>query len=134
MRPKKGLPLDDADKGYHELEWNERVQDNSESKNEGGKKTKRRRVTPTPVSVQAGRFECEKETSTAPWKRRHPAIDDESDYEWSDIEGSSVSSVDLSDASLDSFGASGRWGDDQVDEMSSSGSLELEVSDIFQAS
>jgi hypothetical protein len=137
MQPTKCLPLDDADKGYHQLEWNETVQDDSESDTEGGKKKKRRRVTPTLVSVQAGRLDGEDdETSSAPRKRRHPVIDDEYEYEWGDNEGSSVSDDDPSDASSDAFGVSGHWGDgdDKVDETSSSGSLELEVSDIYQAS
>lgn len=135
MQLKNSLPLDDADKGYHQLEWNETVQDEFGSDKEGGKDTKRRRVTPTLVSVQTGRFDGEEETCIAPRKRRHPpAIDDEYEYEWSHNEGSSVSDDDLSHAPSDSFGASGHWGDDKVDEMSSSESLELEVSDIFQAS
>jgi hypothetical protein len=86
------------------------------------------------VPAQAGRFGGEEETNSAPWKWRRPVIDNEYKYECGDNEGSSVSDDDPSDASSDSFGALGRWGDDKVDETSSSGSLELKVSDIFQAS
>lgn len=137
---KRSLLLDDADKGYHELDWNEAVHEDSASDIEGVKKKKRRRVTPTLVSAKADRFEGEdNEVNNLPRKRRHPVIDDEYEYEWGDNgEGSFVSDDDLSRASPDAFGVSGHWGGDDDNEdgdgTGSSESLELEVSDIFHAS
>ena len=142
QQTKQSLPFDDADKGYHELDCHGTAQEDPACDIEGEKKKKRRRVTPTLVSAKADHFEGKvDEANNTRRKWRLPVIDDEYEYEWSDNgEGSPVSDDDPSHESsdVDAFGVSGYWGgddnNDDGDGTGSSGSLALEMSDIFKAS
>lgn len=127
----KAVAVDDADKGYHELDLNDEVH---EKRDEGAsEKKKRRRVAPTLISTEAAGQTAGNSAQTATAsqktrKRRHPVIE-EDEHDWGD------DSDNDSQKSSDAFGVSGQWGDDKEDaeEDSSSGSLELEVSNIFKA-
>ena len=133
---KKGVAADDMDKGYHVLDWNESVLVENEEDRAKPKK-KRRRVIPFLVSNRAQGVGTPESTDDieSRSRKRHPVI--EEDECKSDDNGESQSARDdASQRSSDAFGVSGKWGDDKSDdaeEESSSGSLELEVTNIFQA-
>ena len=129
---KRNPVKDVADKGYHELDWDGKIHTEKDEM-VGDPKKKRRRVAPTLVSVDVDH--TINDSSHKSSKSRLPAVEDD-EYEWGDNGESSCALDDnVSKTSSDAFGVSGRWGDEDgsKEEQSSPGSLELEVSDIFQA-
>ena len=136
----------DADKGYHELDWNEKPRAQIVAEGENGKK-KRRRIVPSLVTVLAGDACATKDTSTALTidrrRKRPPVINDGGETEEYGMNVKYMGSSpkvedDASRTSVDAFGVSGQWGgdddnDDDAEEEASHGSLELKVSNIFQA-
>lgn len=131
---KDGTTLDDVDMGYHKLDQNETGYVDTDNGGPREESNKRRRLTPTFLSAQATGDEEEKGDGNAQdmisRRGQRPAVDDEEEFDWNeDDEQSSAGDESSSNA----FGVSGQWGDDEdISEASSTTSLELEVSDLFQ--
>lgn len=126
---KKAGKKADADKGYREMDWNESVLVQNEEDTVKPKK-KRRRVIPFLVSDRAQGVDTPESTDK---RKPHPVLEEDEECE---VDESLSAQDDVSQRSSDSFGVSGKWGDDKSDdaeEESSSGSLELEATDLFQA-
>jgi len=131
---KRSFTIDATDKGYHELDKKESFQMENDEDGPIGKQKKRRRVTPTLVTVQTDGDHRVTADSAKSRKRRHPVIEEEDDTHGRDQPPTMEDNA--SQRSSDGFGVSGKWGgddDEDADEESSSASLELEVSNIFQA-